>query len=616
MTSYSYDNYDLGTGLAFTTVTDPNGRLTKSGYDALGNLVQAIDGAGNITKYTYQYGLLSKISDANGNETMYKYTSNRDLSGVTFPNGTSEVYGISNGLLFGKTDRNGQAVSYSYDSIGRLQAVGYPGLTGSGGGIVGQTYTYDGQNLTQVLDTQPAAKTQYQFTYDSSWRRISEQIVGGGATTYTWSGSVPQSYTIAPGAGNTGTTQTVSYIYDSFRRVLGIEWSWIPGQTFRFAYNSNGQNRVFAYDNQGRLTSVTNKDVSGNVLGSFDYGYDYDWAASSYTMLGQRTSVTVASVPGTYLETGVTTYQYDARYQLTRADRPANGYDTWTYDAIGNRTAGRFSSYMYYKNGSNPLNGQRLRSFSNSPDLAYDANGNLTGYVVSPNMYGWDYLGRLTSAPGASYAYDYQGRRTTATTGNTTTRYLSFGMNAVGERNTTLGVSTDYLFGPGIDEPLAKRSANGSISYYGIDGLGSIVLVTDANSAVTDSSTYDAWGARGGGTDRFGYTGREAAGALWYYRARYYDPVTGRFISEDPERYADGMHIYRYALDNPIGHRDPTGTRSCQNDIAKDLAGFQRRYDDWFKRNVTTWGPVQSFILSWSHSERKNSLRVSHSHKR
>jgi RHS repeat-associated protein len=610
VTGYTYDNYDAATGLAFTTVTDANGRLTKSGYDALGNLVQAIDAAGNVTKYTYQHGLLSKISDSNGNETTYAYTSDRDLSGVTFPDGTSEIYGITNDVLIGKTDRKGQGVTYSYDSIGRLTAVGYPGLTGPGGGTVGQAYTYDGQNLTKVVDTQPAAKTEYQFTYDSLWRRTSEQIVGGGTTTYAWSGSVLQSYTVAPGAGNTGTTQTVSYGYDPFRRVTGIEWSWIPGQTFGFAYNANGQystitfpngqSRVFAYDNQGRLTNVTNKDVGGSVLGSFDYGYDYDWGTGTFTMLGQRTSVTVASVAGTYLQTGVTKYRYDARYQLTRADPPTDPYDTWSYDAIGNRTASRSSSYTYYKNGQNPLNGQRLRSFSNSPDLAYDADGNLTGYVVSPNMYTWDYAGRLTAALGAFYTYDYQGRRTTATVGNTTTRYISLGMNTIGERNTTLGVSTDYLFGPGIDQPLAKHAANGAILYYSADGLGSIALVTDANSAVTDSSTYDAWGARGGGTDSIGYTGREAAGSLWYYRARYYDPVTGRFLSEDPERYADGMQVYGYVLNNPINYRDPTGMRSCQNDIARDLAHFQRKYDDWFKNNVTTWGPIQSFILSCS----------------
>ena len=610
MTDYSYDSYDSGSGLAFATVTDPNGRVTKSGYDALGNLVQAVDALGNIMKYTYQYNLLAKITDANGNQTAYTHNGNGDLTDVTFPDGTSEHYLIANGVLWGKTDRKGQGVGYRYDAIGRLLEVSYPGLTGPGGTTVGQQYIYNDQNLIQVLDTQPAAKTQYQLTYDASWHRTGEQIIGGGTTTYTWSGSVLHSYTIAPGYGNTGTTQTVTYGYDAFSRVVGIEWSWIPGQNFTFAYNANGQystitfpngqSRAYSYDNQGRLTNVTNKDVSGSILGSFDYGYDYDWATNAYTMLGQRTSVTVASVPGTYLQTGVTKYRYDARYQLTRADPPADPYDTWSYDAIGNRTASRFSTYTYYKNGQNPLNGQRLRSFNGAPDYSYDSAGNLTGYVISPNMYTWDYAGRLTSASGTSFTYDYLGHRTTAASGNTTTRYISFGPHAVGARNTSLGVSTDYVFGPGIDEPLAKRTADGAISYYGADGLGSIVLVTDSNATVTGSAAYDPWGTRGGGTELFGYTGRETGGPFWFYRARYYDSGSGRFISEDP---LDAL--YAYAANDPVRNTDPFGLQAAARTCCDGKGGFtvcmhsspsdtvvvdclkahEEDHIDWFTRN-------------------------------
>ncbi len=352
---------------------------------------------------------------------------------------------------------------------------------------------------------------------------------------------------------------------------------------------------MFGYDNQGRLTNVTNKDISGNVLASFDYGYDYDWGTSTPTMLGQRTSVTVASVPGTYLATGLTKYQYDSRYQLTRVDPPTDPYDTWTYDAIGNRTNSRYATYSYYKNGQNSLNGQRLRSVNGSPDYSYDATGNLTGYVTSPNMYTWDYVGRLTSAPGNSFTYDYLGRRTTSTSGNTTTRYVSCGQHTVGERNTTLGVSTDYVFGPGIDEPLAKRTADGAVSYYGADGLGSVVLVTDANATVTGSAAYDSWGTRGGGTELFGYTGRETGGSLWFYRARYYDSGTGRFLSEDSLSFQARFQtwdntqtgqggqpispalltepIYSYALNDPVSHRDPFGMCSSCSSCAPTRDG-------------------------------------------
>ena len=333
----------------------------------------------------------------------------------------------------------------------------------------------------------------------------------------------------------------------------------------------NGQSRTFTYDNQARLTNVTNRDISGGVLASFDYGYDLDWPSNTYSMLGQRTSVNVSATPGTILETGLTKYQYDSRYQLTHANRPSNPYDAWTYDAIGNRTSSQTATYSYYKNGQNTLNGQRLRSLG-SLDYSYDAAGNLTGYVTSPNMYTWDYAGRLTSALGTSFTYDYLGRRTTLTTGGSTTRYISLGTNTVGERNATTGVSTDYVFGPGIDEPLAKRTADGSISYYGVDGLGSVVVVTDANATLTNSASYDAWGTRGGGGELFGYTSRETGGPFSFFRSRYYDSGTGRFISGDLlGAYLAGnpvlsSHLHRtyiYADNAPILRRDPLGLDSC-----------------------------------------------------
>jgi RHS repeat-associated protein len=50
---------------------------------------------------------------------------------------------------------------------------------------------------------------------------------------------------------------------------------------------------------------------------------------------------------------------------------------------------------------------------------------------------------------------------------------------------------------------------------------------------------------------------------LYYYRARYYDPATGRFLSEDPLQFSAGTHFYAYALSNPVNFLDPTGLRTC-----------------------------------------------------
>src|SRR5262249_11744552 len=57
------------------------------------------------------------------------------------------------------------------------------------------------------------------------------------------------------------------------------------------------------------------------------------------------------------------------------------------------------------------------------------------------------------------------------------------------------------------------------------------------------------------------FTGRQVdeETGLYFYRARYYDPLKGRFLQRDPLRYADGLNLYEYARSNPIFYMDPTG---------------------------------------------------------
>jgi len=630
VTTFSYDNYDSGTGLAFTNTTDPNGRVTKQGFDAIGHVTQSIDANGNLTKFVYQYDLLKTIRDANGNETSYGYDTTRALNRTTFPDGAFETYQMyTDGSLYRRTDRRGQATVYAYDDLGRLASIVYEGVNGSQGYQVpvGQFYSYDGQKLISVQDYEPAETTSHGYAYDSAWRVVTDSGTSR-KVTYTYEGSVAggsmlSSYTIAPPEGTTtGTTQTVSLTHDAYGNMVGQTWSWIPNAPFAFSYTPtgqyhsmtfpNGQQRSFTYDNQDRLTNITNTSPTGSTIASFDYAYDYDWQTSTYSMRGQRTSVAVTAPGAANIVSGLTKYSYDAAYQLVRADYADNTYEAWTYDAIGNRLSKRIRNWpnpipsTYYINAAGG-NSQRLHNDSFA-DFTYDAAGNVTS--AGSDTYTWDHAGRLTSYGGKTYGYEMFGR-SSVTTGGSTTRYIGMNGRTVGERNSTTGVATDYIFGPGIDEPLAKRTANGSISYFGVDGLGSVVVSTDTAGTVLSSSGYSPWGELSAlpAPELFGYTGREVGGPSWYYRARYYEASNGRFLSEDPLGYYGSFSLYGYVEANPIAYSDPSGlarsnTQRCasllrriqniRDQIAKRMRDVENNPQD---QPFCTFGPQRESVL-------------------
>ena len=122
-----------------------------------------------------------------------------------------------------------------------------------------------------------------------------------------------------------------------------------------------------------------------------------------------------------------------------------------------------------------------------------------------------------------------------------------------------------YSHGDRVDQPLTMERG-GQSYFYHTDHLGSIRLVTDAAGAVVNSYDYDAYGNFEAISETvaslYAYTGREYDGesGLYYVRARYYDPQTGRFLSEDPIGFAAAdANLYRYVFNNPTNLTDPSG---------------------------------------------------------
>jgi RHS repeat-associated protein len=136
------------------------------------------------------------------------------------------------------------------------------------------------------------------------------------------------------------------------------------------------------------------------------------------------------------------------------------------------------------------------------------------------------------------------------------------------------GVPTEFCGAqPYNDEHLAVL--RGTItSYYEQDGLESVTSLTTSSGSIAQSYNYDSFGntisSSGSLTNFFRYTGREfdSESGLYFYRARYYDPSSGRFLSEDPIRFRGGPNFYAYVRDNPVNFTDPSGLCPKQNPCA------------------------------------------------
>jgi len=207
-----------------------------------------------------------------------------------------------------------------------------------------------------------------------------------------------------------------------------------------------------------------------------------------------------------------------------------------------------------------------------STSYTYNYNGNTATKVDSTGTttYVWDFENRLTSVtlPGSggavTFKYDPYGRRIYKSSSAATSIYAYDGKNLAEEANSTGTAVARYAQTEGTDEPLAMLR-NGTTSYYEQDGIDSVTSLSSASGTLAQTYTFDSLGkltaSSGSLTNPFQYTAREfdQETSLYFYRARYYDPSIGRFLSEDPLGFDEGTNFYPYAGNSPINFNDPFG---------------------------------------------------------
>jgi RHS repeat-associated protein len=173
------------------------------------------------------------------------------------------------------------------------------------------------------------------------------------------------------------------------------------------------------------------------------------------------------------------------------------------------------------------------------------------------------------------YAYDPLGRRIAKSFGDVVNWYVYDGNAIIAAYNSSGTVTARYAHGLNIDEPLAVQRGSAT-SFYHADGLGSIVVLTNAAGSVVQTYSYDSFGnitPSGSINQPYTYTAREYdyETGLYYYRARYYDPKAGRFVTRDPIGFEGGdVNLYGYVKNNPISFVDPYGLWRSPSDIYND----------------------------------------------
>ena len=512
VTALAYDNANR-----LLTVTDPALQVTQYEYNPRSNVTAVVDALGQ--RYTFDYDALSRVT-----------TATRAGLQMSF------AYNVV-GNRTGRTDYNNMTTGYAYDALNRLTKITYPDAS---------TVNYGYDKLSQMTSAANINGT-VSFVYDSLGRTTSTTDVWGQVLNYTYDSNDRRTKL------SFGATTNATYAYDVVNQLTKITDS--ANQAVAFAYDAagkltsktlpNGVAASYTYDGLDRLTGL--KDTKGKVVIA-DNQYSYNNGGDITRNIDQS---------GTHV------YGYDTVDRLTSATYTGTPNETYAYDGVGNRNSSHKSATYGYQ----PFN--RLTNTAAASYL-YNNNGNMISKsdAGGTTQFAWDFENRLiqvvTPASGSvSYKYDALGRRIQRTpSSGVSTNFVYDGQDVVKDINSD-GTTVEYLNGPGIDNKIRQKGSSNSTTYYfSQDHLGSTTALTGTTGKLIERQTYDAYGNSTGSTrTRYGYTGRERdpLTSLLYYRARFYDPQLGRFISEDPIGLAGGINSFAYVSNNPQNSTDPSG---------------------------------------------------------
>ena len=570
-TAYYFDALNRMTNTTFqdgtkqVTAYDADGRkiaqtdqalnTTLFGYDGLGRLISVTNALNQATRYAYdEVGNQTNQVDALLRTNSYAYDALGRRVQHVLPGGQSERFGYDSvGKLLAHTNFNGLVITNQYDLMNRLTARGTNGVSL-------EQYVYDNAGeLTSRTDL----SGNYSWVYDLRGR-VATNGTPVGTLYYQYDSNGNQTNLTSATSGGV----SVLYQYDALNRITNVVDNGLTG-TKNTAYGfdgvgnlqslkyPNGVTNLWQYDQLNRLTNIVWKNGS-SPLASFNY---------QLGPTGNRTSLN-ESLNGS---SRTFAWGYDNLYRLTNETisvTAPTGTIGYAFDAVGNRT--NRASTVSGINGQTPTFGTNDWLSTDS----YDSDGNTTS--SSSVAYQYDYADRLTNAGGGSVtiSYDADGNRIKKVA-SSTTLYLVATVNPTGypqvvEEKSVSGSTTNlskvYTYGLSL---ISQRAPGTSTNFFGMDGHGSTRFLADVGGNVANTFVYDAYGTliafNSTPQTAYLYCGEQFDPDLgmYYLRARYYAPGTGRFWTMDTdEGHQDdplSLHKYLYCRANPGNAVDPSG---------------------------------------------------------
>ncbi len=604
--NFSYNPFDRKTFTSFPSNNANETSGTHYTYDGLQRLTQTRVDNGGIQTVDYLVGNKQKVTDFNGNETTTTYLaygtpSYEQAIKIESPESVTTDIDIN---IFGNVTRITQSGAHKNTTISQTQINLYNAqqqLCMVKRNDVGNTY-YARNNLGEVTwQAQGVSGTscsahgataaqKVSFGYDNlgNQRTIS---YGDGLTptvTYTLdnngdiktltSGNVSQSYHYNSARlledetlSIDGKSFTLDYEYDGLGNLFSLTYPSTSGiGTVNFAPNAFGQatkaSRVgnnyatgasyyangildtFTYGNGIRhKTTLNNRNMPEQIR---DYKGTTNKVKLSYTYDYQNNVKSIIdSINPSFSLTNLT---YDGLNRLTSTTGGVGiGSSTMVYDALGNITS--------YSNTSNVKSSNLTYTYNTSTNKLTGVSGNgAAGYDFSQSN-SYDNRGNVTHNGMRSFTYNLANQMIQSGSN----RYVYDGYNRRVKTQDSKG--TSYSMYSQSGKLLYREVNNDPISYI---FLGDKLIAKEGVMPINNDSRmhYKPFGdSIEPAKDEVGYTGHkfDTDLGLSYMQARYYDPVIGRFYSNDPVGFIPSnpmsFNRYLYVNNNPYKYTDPDG---------------------------------------------------------